>query len=83
MTIIANFGMSNSFAAIDLAQIAAMLPAVMRIDYIRIYQAEGEEIMTCDPEGYETTGYIKKHPDAYENPNHTDWYVSHHREHIA
>jgi len=77
LTIIANFGMSNSFAAIDLARIAAMLPATMRIDYIRIYQNEGEEIVTCDPEGYETTGYIKKHPDAYENPNHTDWYVLH------
>jgi beta-glucanase (GH16 family) len=73
LAIIANFGMSNSFAAIDLAQIAAMLPATMRIDYIRIYQNEGEEIVTCDPEGYETTGYIKNHPKAYENPNLTDW----------
>lgn len=75
LAIIANFGMSNSFAAIDFAQIAAMLPAVMRIDYIRIYQPEGEEIMTCDPEGYPTTTYIKNHPSAYQNPNHTDWYV--------
>lgn len=73
MAIIANFGMSNSFAAIDFNQIAAMLPAVMRIDYIRIYQAEGEESVTCDPEGYETTSYIKSHPDAYQNPNHTNW----------
>lgn len=75
MAIIANFGMSNSFAAIDFAQIAAMLPAIMRIDYIRIYQEEGNEEMSCDPDGYPTTQYIKDHPDAYQNPNHTDWYV--------
>jgi beta-glucanase (GH16 family) len=77
MTIIANFGMSNSFAAIDFAQIAAMLPATMRIDYIRIYQGEDDEVMTCDPDGYPTTQYIKSHPAAYENANHTDWYVPH------
>lgn len=77
LSIIANFGMSNSFAAIDFAQIEAMLPATMRIDYIRIYQPEGSESVTCDPEGYPTTQYIQNHPQAYENPNHTDWYVLH------
>ncbi|KAJ4365422.1 beta-glucan synthesis-associated protein [Ascochyta clinopodiicola] len=73
LAIIANFGMSNSFAAIDFKQIDAMMPATMRIDYIRIYQPEGSESITCDPEGYPTTQYIKNHPDAYQNPNHTDW----------
>jgi beta-glucan synthesis-associated protein KRE6 len=75
LSIIANFGMSNSFAFINLDGIAAQLPATMRIDYIRIYQDEGHEIMTCDPEDYPTTEYIKSHPKPYNNPNLTHWYV--------
>ncbi|KAF2131119.1 glycoside hydrolase family 16 protein [Dothidotthia symphoricarpi CBS 119687] len=74
LSIIANFGMSNSFAAIDHDTIDnTLLPATMRIDYIRIYQPEDNQIMTCDPENYPTTEYIKKHPEAYSNPNLTDW----------
>jgi hypothetical protein len=69
--------MSNSFAAIDVATIEKGLPSIMRIDYIRIYQDEDQEddddFMTCDPPGYPTTDYIKKHPNAYMNPNLTDW----------
>jgi beta-glucanase (GH16 family) len=77
MAIIANFGMSNSFAAIDLKEIANDLPAKMRLDYIRIYQDEDQDndddFMTCDPPGYPTTDYIRKHPAPYANPNLTDW----------
>lgn len=75
MAVIANLGMSNSFAAINLEEIAKQLPATMRVDYIRIYQDEGSEQITCDPEGYPTTEYIRKHPEPYNNPNLTDWYV--------
>lgn len=73
LSVIFNFGMSNSFAYINLDGIAKQLPATMRIDYIRIYQDEGKELMTCDPPGYETTDYIKKHPEPYANPNLTHW----------
>lgn len=73
MSIIANFGMSNSFAPINLGDIQKDLPAVMRIDYIRIYQDVGEEMVTCDPPGYPTTDYIDKHPEPYANPNLTNW----------
>lgn len=73
MSIIANFGMSNSFAFINVDKIVSLLPAIMRIDYIRIYQDEDNEIMTCDPEGYPTTEYIRKHPEPYANPNLTHW----------
>jgi len=76
MAIIANLGMSNSFAAINLAELKDDLPATMRIDYIRIYQDEGNEIMTCDPDGYPTTDYISTHPEPYANYNLTDWYVA-------
>ncbi|KAF2865346.1 beta-glucan synthesis-associated protein SKN1 [Massariosphaeria phaeospora] len=76
LAVIANFGMSNSFAAIDWKGIVESLPATMRIDFIRIYQDEDKQILTCDPEGYPTTEYIKKHPDAYHNPNFTNWEAS-------
>ncbi|KAF1851860.1 glycoside hydrolase family 16 protein [Cucurbitaria berberidis CBS 394.84] len=73
MAIIANFGMSNSFAAINLDEIQKDLPAVMRVDYIRIYQPENNQIVTCDPDDYPTTEYIEKHPAPYANPNLTNW----------
>jgi beta-glucanase (GH16 family) len=76
LSIIANFGMSNSFAAINWEEIEKDLPAIMRVDYIRIYQPEDNQIVTCDPEGYPTTDYIKAHPEAYMNPNLTDWLVT-------
>ena len=48
----------------------------MRIDYVRIYQDGDGSMITCDPEGYETTPYISEHMDAYTNPNKTLWYVT-------
>jgi len=45
----------------------------MRIDYVRVYQDPGNEMVTCDPPGYETTQYIKDHLEAYMNPNLTTW----------
>ncbi|KAH7400010.1 glycoside hydrolase family 16 protein [Cadophora sp. MPI-SDFR-AT-0126] len=73
LSIIMNFGMSNSFATVFLPNLAKLMPATMRIDYIRIYQEEGLESITCDPEGYETTEYIRQHPEPYANPNLTLW----------
>ena len=69
MSMIMNLGMSNNWVAIDWD--AAKFPTVMRIDYVRWYQKEGQEMVTCDPPGYETTEYIAKHPEAYNNPNYT------------
>jgi beta-glucan synthesis-associated protein KRE6 len=76
MSIIVNFGMSNGFSPVNLTGITSTLPATMRIDYIRIYQDEGEELVTCDPDGYPTTEYIRQHPEPYSNPNLTAWYVT-------
>ncbi|TVY26618.1 putative beta-glucan synthesis-associated protein [Lachnellula hyalina] len=73
MALIMNFGMSNSFATVFLANLAELLPATMRFDYVRIYQEEGKESITCDPTGYETTEYIAAHPEPYANPNLTLW----------
>jgi len=72
MSIVANFGMSPGFANLNFSGLAALMPATMRIDYIRIYQdSDGE--LTCDPEGYPTTSFIASHPKAYQNPNFTLW----------
>ncbi|KAF2460297.1 beta-glucan synthesis-associated protein-domain-containing protein [Lineolata rhizophorae] len=73
MAMIVNFGMSNGFAELNLTGLAPLMPATMRVDYIRIYQDEGEEMMTCDPPEYPTTSYIAQHPEPYANPNMTLW----------
>jgi beta-glucanase (GH16 family) len=71
---IINFGISNSFAMINWTGLATTFPATMRVDYLRIYQNPDNISITCDPEDYPTTEYIKKHPEPYNNPKVTFWY---------
>ncbi|CAO2653416.1 Nn.00g028270.m01.CDS01 [Neocucurbitaria sp. VM-36] len=71
MSLILNLGISNSWTWIDWENL--VFPAVMRVDYVRWYQKTGEEMVTCDPPGFETTDYIKAHKNAYTNPNLTQW----------
>ncbi|KAF2101422.1 beta-glucan synthesis-associated [Rhizodiscina lignyota] len=71
MSMILNLGFSNSWVAIDWQDLK--FPTIMRVDYVRLYQPEGETMITCDPPGYETTQYIADHMDAYTNPNWTKW----------
>ena len=80
MAIVMNLGMSPTFAKINWTGIAQRLPAMMRVDYIRIYQNStntsddrNDQWLTCDPPGYETTDYISQHPRAYEGRNLTLW----------
>ena len=73
MAMVMNFGMSNSFAQLDMPGLAKLMPATMRFDYVRIYQDPNNNIVTCDPPDYETTSYIGSHQDAYQNPNLTLW----------
>lgn len=40
-------------------------PAVMLIDYVRVYQRKGHTNVGCNPKDYPTTDYINKHLDAY------------------
>jgi len=72
MSVIVNFGISTGFAQLNLTGLGPLMPATMRLDYIRIYQGDDDE-MTCDPEGYPTTEYIAKHPKPYNNQNYTHW----------
>ena len=77
MTLIANLGMSPTYADIEWEGMTAELPATMRVDYIRIYQDTNDpsqgHSLGCDPPGYESTKYIANHPRAYLNPNMTQW----------
>lgn len=73
LAMIINFGMSNGFAMLNMSGLGPLMPATMRFDYVRIYQEEGAEMVTCDPPGWETTAYIAKHPMAYHDANLTLW----------
>ncbi|KAF1811789.1 beta-glucan synthesis-associated [Eremomyces bilateralis CBS 781.70] len=69
MSIVLNLGISNSWVNIDWAKLK--FPTIMRIDYVRWYQPKGKTMVTCDPPGFETTEYIKNHPEPYNNQNLT------------
>ena len=40
-------------------------PAIMQIDYVRVYQRKGSNNVGCDPPDYPTKTYIENHPEAY------------------
>ncbi|KAI0068292.1 beta-glucan synthesis-associated [Artomyces pyxidatus] len=69
--IIANLGMSQSFGTVDLEHLT--FPAVMRIDYVRVYQEPDAVNIGCDPSGFPTAAYINEYIEAYTNPNLTTW----------
>ncbi|KAK9899858.1 glycoside hydrolase family 16 protein [Cystobasidium minutum MCA 4210] len=71
MSMIFNFHMSDSFQHVDIANLP--FPSKLRIDYVRIYQREGEVNLSCDPKDRPTADYINDHLDAYMNPNLTTW----------
>jgi hypothetical protein len=67
-----NLGMADNFAPQN-KSIRHYMPAYLRVDYVRIYQDPDEISVTCDPPGFETTGYIEAHRKAYDNHNLTSW----------
>ncbi|RCK65258.1 Beta-glucan synthesis-associated protein KRE6 [Candida viswanathii] len=72
MSLVFNLGLSFMWNQ-DLDTEELDLPAKFLIDYVRIYQPEGQVEMTCDPVDYPTDQYIRNHKPAYENPNLTSW----------
>lgn len=72
MAMVLNFGMSNGFSSLNMTGLATLMPATMRIDYIRIYQGSGDTL-GCDPPDYPTTTYIAEHPKAYLDKDKTLW----------
>jgi len=71
MSIVLNLGFSPSWTGINLQEL--VFPTIMYVDYVRWYQKPGQNLVTCDPPGYETTDYIRNHPEAYQNYNLTKW----------
>ncbi|KAF9036131.1 glycoside hydrolase family 16 protein [Hymenopellis radicata] len=71
MYIIANLGMSTNFGTVDLEHLT--FPAIMLVDYIRVYQDPKHINIGCDPADFPTQSYIKAFPEAYANPNLTTW----------
>ncbi|KAN0059702.1 hypothetical protein ACQY0O_008274 [Thecaphora frezii] len=69
--IIMNLGLSSGFTTVQFDQLK--FPAVMRVDYVRVWQVEGEENVGCDPPDFPTADYIQRHAEAYWNPNLTTW----------
>ncbi|KAJ6527706.1 beta-glucan synthesis-associated protein-domain-containing protein [Mycena capillaripes] len=71
MSIILNLGISSNWQNIDLSTM--VFPAEMLVDYVRVYQRDGETNVGCNPPDYPTTDYIQNHYTAYANPNLTQW----------
>ena len=71
MLMVLNLGFSTAWTGINYDKLR--FPTTMYVDYVRWYQKPDQQSVTCDPPGYETTDYIKNHPDAYHNNNLTFW----------
>lgn len=71
MYILLNLGISSGFTTVDWRHLT--WPATMLVDYVRVWQVEGEENVGCDPETAPTAAYIEKHQEAYYNANLTTW----------
>lgn len=53
-----NLAMSNNFAQVDFADL--VFPAVMRVDWIRVYQPKNAINVGCDPTDFPTAAYINE-----------------------
>lgn len=71
MYIIANLGFSTNFGGIDFENL--QLPAMMSVDYIRVYQPADAKNVGCDPPEFPTAAYINTYMEAYTNFNLTTW----------
>ncbi|KAI0365988.1 beta-glucan synthesis-associated [Pilatotrama ljubarskyi] len=71
MSIVLNLGISKNWQTI--LPETMIFPAVMQIDYVRVYQRSGSTNIGCDPKDYPTADYINSHLEAYSNPNLTYW----------
>jgi len=71
MYIIMNLGMSYNFGTPDFAHL--VWPAIMYVDYVRVYQDPSNINIGCDPQDFPTAAYINEYMEAYTNPNLTTW----------
>ena len=54
-----NLAISNNFAQIDFADL--VFPAVMKVDWVRIYQPKNAINIGCDPKDFPTAAYINEY----------------------
>ncbi|PCH33737.1 glycoside hydrolase family 16 protein [Wolfiporia cocos MD-104 SS10] len=71
MYLIINLGISQNFGWVDFAHLT--FPAIMKVDYVRVYQDPDNINYGCDPSDFPTAAYINEYIDAYTNPNLTTW----------
>lgn len=71
MLLVFNLGLLHLWNYIDWARL--QFPVHLDMDYVRVYQREGHELVTCDPKHHPTTQYIKRHWRAYYDTNLTRW----------
>lgn len=73
MYILFNLGISPNFASPQWVKLEEYWPAVMKIDYVRVYQRSDSINVGCDPPNYPTADFINRHQEAYTNSNLTTW----------
>ncbi|CAK9435305.1 uncharacterized protein LODBEIA_P57300 [Lodderomyces beijingensis] len=72
MSLIFNMGLSRVWnPALSLRRLD--LPAKFLVDYVRVYQPRDQVSLTCDPEDYPTSQYIRDHMRAYVDSSLHDW----------
>ncbi|KAJ7923654.1 glycoside hydrolase family 16 protein [Mycena leptocephala] len=71
MYVIMNLGLSENFGFIDFDHLT--FPAVMRVDWVRVYQDPDNVQVGCNPADYPTADYINQYMEAYTNANLTTW----------
>lgn len=71
MYILMNLGISEQFGHVDIENL--IFPAIMSVDYVRVYQPTNTVNVGCDPAGAPTAEYIQTYMEAYTNPNYTTW----------
>ncbi|CAD6934693.1 unnamed protein product [Tilletia controversa] len=78
MSIIMNMGMAGGFQPTKFTGANAMtFPAAFMIDYVRVYQRDGEaDKVSCDPPDHPTADYIASHPDLYMNRDQISYRAS-------
>ena len=57
--------MSEGFQTIDLSTMT--FPSEMHVDYVRVYQRDGEKNIGCSPSNFPTADYIASHTTAYSS----------------
>jgi beta-glucan synthesis-associated protein KRE6 len=50
--------MSTNFGTVDLDHL--VFPTTMKVDYIRVYQPQGNTNIGCDPSDFPTAAYINQ-----------------------